>query len=257
MSTQRVDTITNLAGTGAPNFPFGFTSSASTQNKVVTSADYTVLDSDGYSIIAVSTGSSDRTVTLPLLANNIGRVLTIVKSDSGTGVCYIDGNGSETINGSSSATFWGSFIQYDNITVQAQSGGWIVVGATDTQPSFSANTSNTAASSSTPVVFSNTLYDSHTAYNGTTGRYTIPRNGTYVVVSQIFGTTPNFTAHLYLNGTDTLQGHPNSNTGQTASGASIMRRFVKGDIIDIRPDNSVTMNNSASLNSFSITRLSA
>jgi hypothetical protein len=49
--------------------------------KIVTNDDYTILDNDGYEWISVGCGLANRTVTLPTLADNIGRVITIVKSD--------------------------------------------------------------------------------------------------------------------------------------------------------------------------------
>lgn len=67
----------------------------------VTSADYTILDNDGFETIVVSTGASNRTVTLPLAANNQGRKIKIIKSDTGAGVVLVDGSGSDLINGSS------------------------------------------------------------------------------------------------------------------------------------------------------------
>ena len=70
----------------------------------VSSADYTVLDNDGYRQIGVSTGATDRTVTLPTAADNDGREITIIKTDSGAGKITIDGEGAETINGSTTAT---------------------------------------------------------------------------------------------------------------------------------------------------------
>jgi hypothetical protein len=45
----------------------------------ISSINYTILDSDGFQTIAVSTGVADRTVTLPLLANNEGRRIRISK----------------------------------------------------------------------------------------------------------------------------------------------------------------------------------
>jgi hypothetical protein len=67
--------------------------------KTVTDAGYTILDDDGFDVIRVSTGASDRTVTLPTLADNVGRSLTIMKLDYGLGDVIVDGEGSETING--------------------------------------------------------------------------------------------------------------------------------------------------------------
>ena len=65
---------------------------------VVSSADYTITDTDGYTEIWVSTGASDRTITLPTLADNQGRKIKVIKTDSGVGDVIVDGEGSETIN---------------------------------------------------------------------------------------------------------------------------------------------------------------
>lgn len=65
---------------------------------VVSSADYTIIDTDGYTEIWVSTGAIDRTILLPTLADNQGRKIKVIKIDSGTGDVIVDGEGSETIN---------------------------------------------------------------------------------------------------------------------------------------------------------------
>lgn len=65
----------------------------------VSSADYTITDSDGYDTILMTTGASQRTVTLPAVANNDGRELTIKKVDSGAGTVLVDTPSSETIDG--------------------------------------------------------------------------------------------------------------------------------------------------------------
>lgn len=73
----------------------------------VTGANYTILDTDGYSDIHVTTGASDRTMTLPAAANNSGRRIRFLKVDSGVGGVALSG----TISGSSS-----------NNTIKAQYG---------------------------------------------------------------------------------------------------------------------------------------
>lgn len=63
------------------------------------SDSYTVLDTDGYGTILVTTGSTNRTITLPTAADNTDRQLTIKKVDSGSGIVMVDGEGAETIDG--------------------------------------------------------------------------------------------------------------------------------------------------------------
>jgi len=65
--------------------------------KTVTDADYVILTNDGYDVIFVSTGSIDRTITLPAVANNSGRKIFIMKIDSGSGKVIVDGNEAEKI----------------------------------------------------------------------------------------------------------------------------------------------------------------
>lgn len=90
-----------------------------------TSADYTVLDDDGYTTLLFSTGGSNRTCTLPTLAANENRVIKIKKIDSGTGTLIIDGEGSETIDGSTTKVLRK---QYDEIVIQASATQWVIVG---------------------------------------------------------------------------------------------------------------------------------
>ena len=92
--------------------------------KVATSADYTVLDDDGYTDVYVSTGASNRTITLPLLANNQGRVIKIYKTDSGVGEVIIDGNGAETVDRFTTIRVG---LQYQTLTIVGASSGWYIL----------------------------------------------------------------------------------------------------------------------------------
>ena len=89
------------------------------------SANYPILDDDGFDTIEMTAGSStDKTATLPLLANNIGRVLTLVKADTGTKNAIL-GAGASTINGYSSINL---VSQNDYVKVKAFSAGWVIIG---------------------------------------------------------------------------------------------------------------------------------
>lgn len=70
----------------------------------VSGADYTITDTDGYDKILVTTGASTRTITLPTAADNTGRVITIMKVDSGAGEVTVDGEGAELIGSSTTLT---------------------------------------------------------------------------------------------------------------------------------------------------------
>ena len=88
------------------------------------SADYTVTDTDNIRTILMTTSSTTRTVTLPTLADNLNRVITVVKVDSGSGFVTLDGEGAETINGATTRTIQ---TQYKNITIQAGASEWTVI----------------------------------------------------------------------------------------------------------------------------------
>ncbi len=112
------------------------------------SADYVILDNDGYTTIVMTTGGTDRTITLPTLADNINRLIRIEKADGldtdGTGLLTIDGEGSETINGALNQML---FSTGDYITIQAISGDWKIVGMYANEYLY--NTSTTDADDTT------------------------------------------------------------------------------------------------------------
>jgi len=92
--------------------------------KIISSADYAILDYDGYQQIQVTTAAADRTITLPTLADNQGRVLTIKKIDTGAGKVIIDGESSETLDGETSISLYSKL---DAITFIASSDEWKVL----------------------------------------------------------------------------------------------------------------------------------
>ena len=98
------------------------------------SASYTVLDTDGYDTILVTTGSVTRTITLPTAADNSGRVITIKKVDSGTGEVTIDGEGAETIDGATTLSISGEDGFY---TIICDATEWHVIGSSSSASSGS------------------------------------------------------------------------------------------------------------------------
>ncbi len=63
------------------------------------SSDYTITDDDGAGFVIATAGATPRTVTMPTLADNTGRIITIKKLDAGLGSVTVTGEGVETING--------------------------------------------------------------------------------------------------------------------------------------------------------------
>jgi hypothetical protein len=118
--------------------------------KTLSSAGYTILDTDGYETILVTTGASDRTIVLPAAANNTGRVLYFKKLDSGAGHVIIDGNASETIDGATTQTL---YYQYGECTIVCDGTGWyFVAGPTEHGTYTPSETSTTNVAASTEYV---------------------------------------------------------------------------------------------------------
>lgn len=83
--------------------------------------DYTILDNDGVSFIRMTTSTTNRTVTLPLAANNGGRYIVVKKVDTGSGKVIIDGNGSETINQKTTVAL---YVQDDQVILWCNGVSW-------------------------------------------------------------------------------------------------------------------------------------
>lgn len=89
--------------------------------KTVTS-DYTVIDSD-YTILVNATGGNI-TITLPSASSLQGSEFNIKKIDSSVNLVTVDGNGSETIDGSTTAIIE---TQYESITIQSDGSNWYII----------------------------------------------------------------------------------------------------------------------------------
>jgi hypothetical protein len=98
------------------------------------SADFTIWSDDSSGspkdVYLVTTGASTITATLPAVSAadaTAGRVVTILKIDGGAGSVTIDGDGSETINGSTTVSLTS---QYDYRTIVSDGLEWIVISST-------------------------------------------------------------------------------------------------------------------------------
>ena len=66
-------------------------------------SDYVITDADGYSLVLVTAGASNRLITLPSTSTNAGRIITVKKVDTGVGLVLVDSPSTELIDGESSA----------------------------------------------------------------------------------------------------------------------------------------------------------
>ena len=102
------------------------TNFASNSTSTIT-ADYTILDYDGFETIYADSNARAVTVTLPTLAANLGRVITVKKISSGTSGGWVNlygEGGTELIDGLSGFKMYSAG---DHISVVGQTGGWKIL----------------------------------------------------------------------------------------------------------------------------------
>jgi hypothetical protein len=103
----------------------------------LSSAGYTITTTDGYNQILVSTGASDQTIVLPSVSANIGRSITIVKTDSGAGAVIISG----TVNGITNPTM---YIQYNKLQITSDGTNWFITAGAILEYASNSSTSTTS-----------------------------------------------------------------------------------------------------------------
>lgn len=88
------------------------------------SGNYIITDTDTYTHIYMSASGGSCTATLPTVADNTNRILTIIKSDSSTNTVTVDGEGAETINGRATLVIGA---QYQGIEVISTGSAWVIL----------------------------------------------------------------------------------------------------------------------------------
>ena len=98
-----------------------------TMGRCAKSANYTILDWENDRTYEITTGAADKTLTLPTLADNQGKKITGMKTDSGVGELVLDGEGGEVFlfQGATYTTIRVGK-QYQHVTVEATSAGWLI-----------------------------------------------------------------------------------------------------------------------------------
>lgn len=98
-----------------------------------------------------------------------------------------------------------------------------------------------SATSGNPIIVPTVSYDSHAAYDTTTGRYTCPSQGVYKMYGALQSASAATTLTIYKNAVSTsLAGNLDSNGEATFASAVLCNA---GDIIDIRPGGTVDATN--------------
>ncbi len=94
-----------------------------------------------------------------------------------------------------------------------------------------------SASSGNPLIVPTVSYDTHSGYNATTGRYTVPTPGLYRIYGSLQSASSATTLTIYKNAvSNILAGNLDSNGEATFAGSVLC---LAGDIIDLRPGGTV------------------
>lgn len=170
---------------------------------VVVSSNYTVSNTDGV-VVANATGGAV-TLTLPTAVGISGRIISFLKSDSSANKVIIDGNGSETINGSLTRELG---VQYSTFRIISNGTNWLILTSNSQIAARGVNTSAQSIASGSFVAMTldaTKTFDTHGALNTTTGVFTAPESGYYQVsacssTSGLFTAGGSWTTYIYKNG---------------------------------------------------------
>lgn len=210
-------------------------------------ANYTATTSDNV-VLCDATGAAF-TIILPTAVGNTGKNLIIVKTDSTANIVTIDGNASETIDGSLTVI---CEVQYERISIVSNGTNWNIVSrdfpAVSARATFSGSSSTlsfTANGTAARVDFDTVTYDSNSGITtGGSWVYTAKKAGVYSVSASINITADTYTVNQFLTLFLYKNGSLYSRLGQTRAmtTSSVLMAvcgsdkvsLAKGDTIDIR-----------------------
>ena len=210
----------------------------STEMGVVTiTEDYTAA---GYTTILVNNSAADATVTLPAASAASERIYNIKKINSSAAYkVIIDGNGSETIDGS---TTYNLYLQYESVKIQSDGSNWHILEK-NLVP-FLAKITRDASQSISHDTITVVNYDSSTFDNGSIAdtssnyRVTIKRAGKYqiAVYNSLTAYEQRYLASgVKLNGSTVQKYHfdySSSSVGRPMSTLIITLDLSSGDYIE-------------------------
>lgn len=132
------------------------------------------------------------------------------------------------------------------VPIAGQSSSVQMADQTSTRVVAAKITGNAAVASSGNVLIVPTVeYDTHAAYDATTGRYTVPVSGYYKIYGALKVSTGGVQMNIYKNAViSSFLGLSDNVSGGLPISGSVFA--IAGDILDIRPNTSATMNLSTS-----------
>lgn len=184
--------------------------------------------------------SNSFVITLPTAVGISGKVFRITHNGTSTSQVYtLNTTGGQTIGGSASGTI-ALYLNGESIEIYSNNSNYLI-NVHRIPPVISLNTGDPAsAASGNPIIFPTTS-ETFSGYNTTTGRYTVPRPGWYNVTGYLGSTTGSVEVRLYLNAANNQQIATTDSNGECAFSGTVL--CVAGDIIDIRPNGTLNVDN--------------
>lgn len=228
--------------------------------------------------IAMPSGLSIDSTKLPTQVNGTPLGFSSY-TNGGTAGIYTNGVGAQMFydGSTTNAVFFGTNINAStNLTKQTQSGmgnsgavfsveftvpvaGWssnsVASSDTDTRV-VTMNASGTptgGSGSGVAVIFPTTNFDTHAAYNASTGQYKCPVSGYYSVSVSLAGTAAG-NYYAYVNGSAPSGSHLSYANGNYLEGSNVVVKCNTNDIITVAPDTNTGA--FGAISSLSIYRLS-
>lgn len=167
---------------------------------------------------------SDYTTNVTYVAHPIAEYVTTLKVGDTVGVRTLASVGGST------------YAPLTSLIVERLSGP-AQITATETV-AFEVNTSTTAATTSTPFIFTNKVSDSHNAYSTSTGKFTAPVSGVYQFNWRIHTGATNSLPTLYVNGV--AKAYASQSTAAQAGVGGITVALLAGQTVEVRPDTNAT-----------------
>lgn len=195
-----------------------------------------------------ATGPGSVTATLATVNTNIGTFAVVTVNGKGltTAASAISGDATTSGAALTLATVNANVGSFTNANITVNAKGLVTAAANGTGGSSPVlaivHGSPGATSSNTPIIFPTVDVDTNSAYSNSTGQFTAPNTGYYMVRYYLTGDGNNRLCSVYVNGSKRID---TSNSDTTGSGWQTGTGVVQansGQTIDIRPSNTLTGN---------------
>jgi hypothetical protein len=204
--------VSSPVGVPTITIPSGLIIGTQSGSDLITNGDFTYYDDSANAYVPVYCYSSQGLTKVVIPAASSTAVPTAAANDSFRGTFRMPISG------------WSS-----NCVMSSDADGRVIAALITGDPA--------SATSGNPIIVPTVSYDSHAAYNATTGRFTCPISGVYKVYGALASASAATTLTIYKNAVaGPLAGNLDSNGEATFVGAV---NCNAGDILDIRPGGTV------------------